>query len=198
MAHQVCKKAYSECNKKWTLELVSLYLESVSSHLTTRILNYRKSRHTIPFLSSFSLVNSRWILWSIREDWSKTCGSGTKARRRSCSNPSPQHGGRVSSGPSKQIKSCLLRDCSSKCSVFMFTNNVNIYSLIHNYSYNYDCSATFSGKNCGRAPIFARPFPSSRLSISFAFGPVVSLLKSQLSFPPGGKNWVRRQLIFSY
>ena len=183
MEHRVCKKAYSECNKKWTLELDSLYLESVSSRLTTRILNQRKSHHTIPFLSSLFLCKR---------------SLDTVVNMGSCSNPPPQHGGRVNSGPSEQIKSCLLRDCSSKCSVFMFTNNVNIYSLRHNYSYNYDCSATFSGKNCGRASIFAWPFPSNRLSISFAFGSVVFLLKAQLSFPSGGKNWVRRQLIFAY
>ena len=147
--------------------------ESVSSRLTTRILNQRKSHHTIPFLSSLFLCKR---------------SLDTVVNMGSCSNPPPQHGGRVNSGPSEQIKSCLLRDCSSKCSVFMFTNNVNIFSLRHNYPYNYDCSATFSGKNCGRASIFARPFPSNRLSISFAFGSVVFLLKAQLSFPSGGKN----------
>ena len=120
----------------------------------------KSSYYSVP---PFSLVNGRWTLWSIWEDCSKTCGSGTKARRRSCSNPPPQHGGRASFGPSEQIKSCLLRDRSSKCRVFMFTNNVNIYSLRHNYSYDYDCGATFSGKNCGRASIFARPFPSTGL-----------------------------------
>ncbi|XP_058951792.2 A disintegrin and metalloproteinase with thrombospondin motifs adt-1 isoform X1 [Pocillopora verrucosa] len=58
-------------------------------------------------------INGRWTLWSTWEDCSKTCGSGTKARRRSCSNPPPQHGGQACTGPSKQTKSCLLKDCPS-------------------------------------------------------------------------------------
>ena len=66
-------------------------------------------------------------------------------------------------GPMNKQKSCLHRDCWNKCRVFMFTNNVNIYSLRNNYSNSSDCGATFSSENCGRASIFARSFPSTRL-----------------------------------
>ena len=113
----------------------------------------------------FSSVNGRWTLWSTWEDCSKTCGSGTKARRRSCSNPPPQHGGQACTGPSKQTKSCLLKDCPSKHRVFMFTNNVNIYSLRHNYSYSSDYSANFSGRKCRRA-LLGHIHPQSPLLIS--------------------------------
>ena len=121
----------------------------------------------------FSSVNGRWTLWSTWEDCSKTCGSGTKARRRSCSNPPPQHGGQACTGPSKQTKSCLLKDCPSKHRVFMFTNNVNIYNLRHNYSYSSDYRANFSS--------VARPYPSTISPFNFSVKRIEST-KTLLAF----------------
>ncbi|XP_078377130.1 SCO-spondin-like isoform X1 [Oculina patagonica] len=56
-------------------------------------------------------VNGRWSQWG---DWckcSKTCGTGNQNRKRTCSNPPPQHGGKQCKGPSEQTKSCLLKQC---------------------------------------------------------------------------------------
>ncbi|XP_073244555.1 SCO-spondin-like isoform X1 [Porites lutea] len=57
-------------------------------------------------------VNGRWSLWATWSACSKTCGTGTKTRKRSCTNPPPQNGGKSYKGIDKQTKSCLLKACS--------------------------------------------------------------------------------------
>ena len=59
-------------------------------------------------------VNGRWSLWATWSACSKTCGTGTKTRKRSCTNPPPQNGGKDCKGIDKQTKSCLLKACPSK------------------------------------------------------------------------------------
>ena len=59
-------------------------------------------------------VNGRWSLWATWSACSKTCGTGTKTRKRSCTNPPPQNGGKGCKGIDKQTKSCLLKACPSK------------------------------------------------------------------------------------
>ncbi|XP_076436159.1 SCO-spondin-like [Babylonia areolata] len=59
---------------------------------------------------------SGWSSWQTSGSCSVTCGSGrqTKTRSRSCSNPSPRHGGRVCSGGSTQHSStfCGKQPCT--------------------------------------------------------------------------------------
>ena len=58
-------------------------------------------------------VDGNYSAWSNFSICSKSCGNGTIERRRTCSNPEPQHGGRNCSifGPSKEIRSCNVFSC---------------------------------------------------------------------------------------
>ncbi|XP_041120376.1 semaphorin-5B-like [Polyodon spathula] len=50
--------------------------------------------------------NGGWTPWSSWAQCSTTCGIGFQVRQRSCSNPSPRHGGRVCVGQSREERFC--------------------------------------------------------------------------------------------
>ena len=58
-------------------------------------------------------VDGNYSSWSNFSICSKSCGNGTMERRRNCSNPKPQHGGKNCSylGFSKEVKSCNSFPC---------------------------------------------------------------------------------------
>lgn len=66
---------------------------------------------TLSFFLILIAVNGRWSQWGEWCKCSKTCGTGNQNRKRTCSNPPPQHGGKQCKGPSEQTKSCLLKQC---------------------------------------------------------------------------------------
>ncbi|XP_061197855.1 SCO-spondin-like isoform X2 [Saccostrea echinata] len=52
---------------------------------------------------------SEWGVWS---ECSVTCGGGTTIRRRFCSNPTPQYGGKLCLGSSNETRVCNTESCS--------------------------------------------------------------------------------------
>lgn len=56
-------------------------------------------------------VDGEWTAWSSYGQCSKQCGQGTMERTRSCSNPSPVHGGKSCAGNPKESKSCMIKQC---------------------------------------------------------------------------------------
>ena len=56
-------------------------------------------------------VHGLWTAWSAWSGCSTTCASGTRSRRRSCSNPSPQHGGLNCPGNSSEEAYCNFGPC---------------------------------------------------------------------------------------
>jgi len=60
------------------------------------------------------LVNGGFSLWSAWTTCSKTCGTGSQSRRRTCSNPVPADGGQNCTGEYEQAKSCKLTSCPGK------------------------------------------------------------------------------------
>ena len=56
-------------------------------------------------------VDGDWSQWSNWTSCSTSCGIGSHIRRRSCSNPTPQHGGDNCMGNDTQTHSCFVRDC---------------------------------------------------------------------------------------
>jgi hypothetical protein len=49
-----------------------------------------------------SLRNGGWTPWTSWSPCSTTCGIGFQVRQRSCSNPTPRHGGRVCVGQNRE------------------------------------------------------------------------------------------------
>jgi len=57
-------------------------------------------------------VNGGYTKWSSFGACSKTCDAGVQVRSRSCTNPSPKHGGKSCSGAAKDSRPCKVRDCA--------------------------------------------------------------------------------------
>ncbi|XP_066923379.1 SCO-spondin-like isoform X8 [Clytia hemisphaerica] len=56
-------------------------------------------------------VDGGFTNWSPFTACSRTCGVGTQERTRSCTNPSPAHGGKECVGNTKESKQCKVKDC---------------------------------------------------------------------------------------
>lgn len=75
-----------------------------------------------------------WAAWS---SCSKTCGGGTSERVRSCSQPTPAHGGKNCTGDSSESRDCNTQACAGKLdidtlywsvgSVFFFSPKIKFY-----------------------------------------------------------------------
>ena len=63
------------------------------------------------FLILLTAVNGGWSNWSGYIDCSRSCGGGTQSRNRSCTNPSPQHGGLSCRGNSSESRPCGINLC---------------------------------------------------------------------------------------
>ena len=67
-----------------------------------------------------NLGNGGYTAWSSWSSCSVTCASGTKSRKRSCTNPTPVGAGATCSGASTETVSCTLNPCPSKLFLFLF------------------------------------------------------------------------------
>ena len=67
------------------------------------------------------LVNGGYSSWSSWGSCSKSCGTGSQSKSRSCNNPAPQHGGASCSGSSSATQNCNTHNCPSKLSYFSLT-----------------------------------------------------------------------------
>ncbi|XP_068693813.1 SCO-spondin-like isoform X2 [Montipora foliosa] len=56
-------------------------------------------------------VNGGWSSWGGWDSCSRTCGTGSQNRYRSCSKPPPRYGGISCTGTSRQSKSCTIKPC---------------------------------------------------------------------------------------
>ena len=52
-------------------------------------------------------VHGGWTAWSAWSGCGQSCGPAVKTRWRSCTNPAPQHGGRVCLGPDHEESFCI-------------------------------------------------------------------------------------------
>ncbi|XP_056001828.1 coadhesin-like [Ostrea edulis] len=56
-------------------------------------------------------IHGGWSSWSGYGSCTRSCGSGTRSRSRSCTNPAPAHGGNTCSGSSTSSQSCNSHHC---------------------------------------------------------------------------------------
>ena len=54
-------------------------------------------------------VDGNWSEWSGWSDCSVPCGTGTKRKSRTCTNPAPSNGGGTCEGPGHEEISCVLK-----------------------------------------------------------------------------------------
>ena len=66
----------------------------------------------------YYLVPGGWSSWSVAKPCSVSCGSGIEILSRSCTNPSPQHGGKSCSGKAQKQQACSRNPCPSMYSLF--------------------------------------------------------------------------------
>ena len=59
-------------------------------------------------------VNGGFVGWSYWTKCSKTCGTGTKSRSRTCDKPPPNYNGQNCSGDFVQAVSCKTTSCPGK------------------------------------------------------------------------------------
>lgn len=60
------------------------------------------------------LVNGGYSEWTVFTECTKTCGTGTRFRTRTCDNPSPRFGGFNCGGEDSQTFKCNILPCPSK------------------------------------------------------------------------------------
>ena len=64
-----------------------------------------------PCVEAECRVDGGWSGWSRGGYCSESCGTGTRSRSRTCSQPPPQFGGDTCSGPNLETKECFLKTC---------------------------------------------------------------------------------------
>lgn len=74
------------------------------------------------------LVDGDWTAWSQFSSCFYICGSSQSNRTRTCTNPSPQYGGKTCSGDASESQTCT-GTCASKILVFLLHFFNGIQSL---------------------------------------------------------------------
>ena len=64
-----------------------------------------------PCVEAECRVDGGWSSWSRYGYCSESCGTGTRSRSRTCSQPPPQFGGETCTGPNLETKECFLKTC---------------------------------------------------------------------------------------
>ena len=77
-----------------------------------------------PFYFLIVIVDGSWGEWGEFGECSMDCGPGVKTRKRSCSSPESQHGGRNCKGDAVEDAECKLKECGK--------NDSSVLQLIFN------------------------------------------------------------------
>eukprot|EP00117_Sycon_ciliatum_P049341 scpid38236/ scgid2601/ Hemicentin-1; Fibulin-6 len=67
---------------------------------------FGQNRQTVSCQTNPCPINGKWSQWSAFSQCSKTCGGAQQTRKRTCTSPSPAHGGYDCSGISSDTRSC--------------------------------------------------------------------------------------------
>lgn len=63
-------------------------------------------------VSFLIIVDGQWSNWTNWTTCSKSCGIGRQKRTRTCSNPSPAHGGKQCTGQARETQDCNTQSCA--------------------------------------------------------------------------------------
>ena len=103
------------CNKFYLIQIrgVDVFLENLfTCTICEKVSFCFISKPLFHFLDTSLLsVDGGYSQWSSYSACSKTCGDGLKKRTRSCTNPSPAHGGKQCQGASEEEAECKVREC---------------------------------------------------------------------------------------
>lgn len=82
------------------------------------------------------LVDGDWTAWSQFSSCFYICGSSQSNRTRTCTNPSPQYGGKTCSGDASESQTCT-GTCASKILVIFFFTFFNGIQSLGQFSVSY-------------------------------------------------------------
>ena len=83
------------------------------------------------FIKLFFKVNGNWSNWKKYSACSKSCGSGLKSRKRTCTNPAPSNGGSKCKGSAKETMKCNTQSCKKKSKFYRYVNWTKFSSFIY-------------------------------------------------------------------
>ncbi|XP_062524003.1 coadhesin-like isoform X2 [Corticium candelabrum] len=129
--------------------LLFCLLSAVSIAIPQR---FRRSDHETP-AGDDQPVDGGWSEWNLWSKCSKSCGRGGKYRSRSCTNPSPSHGGKVCEGSGLGFVSCNEHSCEAPLVV--------IHGGFGSWSNWSSCSETCGGGQTLRTRLCSNPTPST-------------------------------------
>ncbi|WAR05389.1 CADN-like protein [Mya arenaria] len=82
--------------------------DEVLFSLMTVCYKYRKV-NDLEKIPSLHITNGNWAEWTKWSSCDITCGNMTQTRRRTCTNPAPNHYGKNCTGPETDIQTCVLQ-----------------------------------------------------------------------------------------
>ena len=81
----------------------------------------------------FTTVHGGCSSWGAWGSCSRTCGTGTLNRQRSCTAPAPKYGGRSCTGPLTQGISCLITHCPGKYDFYWYHKYTYIMNMNNDF-----------------------------------------------------------------
>ena len=84
----------------------------LSLKTVTQILVSLESNKSLVYIILFlGKVNGRWSKWNAWSSCTKPCEGGTQRRERTCTRPSPEHGGKKCRGEDSKMRDCNTEPC---------------------------------------------------------------------------------------
>ena len=105
------KAEFITCNFQWKIRCAH---SIISRQFRTDRLSCYFLFHMMSVSIFFQTVHGGWTIWDAWTTCSVSCAGGSRSRSRSCTNPTPQHGGNGCEGDAQQNNDCNSHPCPSK------------------------------------------------------------------------------------
>ena len=70
-------------------------------------------------------VDGEWSSWGSWSECTSTCGSGSRTRLRTCTNPTPERGGKTCTGKATELSMCNKDTCPG---ILTFLNKTKLFT----------------------------------------------------------------------